>query len=130
LALIASCWSIAFTMLLRQRPWLRLDGQALRIRRVGYTVSLAWDDVVVSPGPIRLDQGVTRYLTIYRKLSPDGATLLRERVPVGTLHVDPAFLASAIREYAEHPQRRAAIGSADELTRIEAAYAVRTAGRP
>jgi hypothetical protein len=36
-----------------------------------------------------------------------------------TRHVDNAFLALAIQEYVEHPERRAQIGSAEELARLK-----------
>lgn len=37
------------------------------------------------------------------------------------LEIDPAFLAEAIRWYAEHPEHRAAIGTPAELDRLVAA---------
>jgi hypothetical protein len=39
-------------------------------------------------------------------------------LPVGRLHIDPAFLAGTVRHYVEQPWHRPAIGTEAELDRL------------
>ena len=55
----------------------------------------------------------------------------RCELPMFRLRIDAAFLATVVRHYAERPEHRAAMGSQDELDRLESAYtAWRSAQQP
>jgi len=103
-------WAVGFAFLLVQRPQLRLDHTGLTIRRFRRTTRLAWDDLRPGgpPPPAKRRQRQLRvYLVgppVVDRYPPS------EDIPIGWLHIDPAFLADRIRHYVEHPEDRAAIG--------------------
>jgi hypothetical protein len=103
-------WAVGFAFLLVQRPQLRLDRTGLTIRRFRRTTRLAWDDLRPGgpPPPAKRRQRQLRvYLVgppVVDRYPPS------EDIPIGWLHIDPAFLADRIRHYVEHPEDRPAIG--------------------
>jgi len=114
-------WVVAFAFLLVQRPQLHLDSGGLAIRRVWRTTEIAWGDLAPG-GPVPPVKRRTRRLRLYLNRAPVlGRYVASEDVPIGWLHVEPAFLARAIRHYVEHPQDRAAIGTEEGLRQLRAA---------
>jgi hypothetical protein len=85
------------------------------------TTRLAWDRLApLSPPPPAKRR--PRNIKVYLNVPPlPGQYPFSEDLPAGWLHVDPAFLAAAVRHYVEHPEHRAAIGTAEELTRLRSA---------
>jgi hypothetical protein len=113
-------WAVALAFLLVARPQLHLDAGGLTIRRVlRRRTRLAWDDLAPG-GPQPPAKRGQRQLKVYLAAPPVfGRYPSSEDIPIGWLHVDPAFLAAALRHYVAHPEDRAAIGSTEELTRLQ-----------
>lgn len=106
---------------LRRHPALSLDPQALTVRRLRGTLRLGWDELLPG-GPPRPAKRQPNALVVYR-MRPGGPEPVN--LPAGWLQVDSAFLAHTIRYYADHPDRRATIGSAAGLQELESSF-VRT----
>jgi hypothetical protein len=103
-------WAVGFAFLLVQRPRLRLDSTGLTIHRFRRTTHLAWDDLLPGgpPPPTKRRQ---RQLRVYLAGPPVVDRYPpSEDIPIGWLHIDPAFLADRIRHYVEYQEDRAAIG--------------------
>lgn len=107
----------AIAFLVVQQPWLRLDRDGITIQRLRRTV-LAWDDLTPG-GPQRPAKKNPRALLVAMNRPHQGFA----EIPVGWLHVDPGFLADAIRHYVEHAADREQIGTAAELVRLCSASA-------
>jgi hypothetical protein len=110
--------AIAFAVI--ERPRVHLDPRGLTIRHLRTVTHVAWDQLLHGgpPAPSRR----ARHLMVYLK-APVGWPV-GVGIPIAWLEVEPAFLAAAIRHYAEHPENRAAIGSGEELARLQAAFEV------
>jgi hypothetical protein len=89
--------AISVATLTIERPRLRLDRSGIEIRRLWTRTRVAWDRVAVA--------------TARTSAHPD--------IPDSRLHVDPAFLAHALRRYADAPETRAEIGTAEGLARLK-----------
>jgi hypothetical protein len=108
---IASVWAVAIAFLFLSRPTLSLDAQGLTLKRVR-TVRLSWDDLAPGGPPPPTGRN-PHYLTLFLNRPPEeGQRVPSETLPVGWLHIDPTFLADTIHDYVDHPEARAAIGSA------------------
>lgn len=109
-------WAGALVFLLVQRPQLLLDPDGLTIRRLWRRTRIRWDDIAAgSPAP------PTKRSPHQLKIQLQGPAVFgtftpSEDIPVGLLHIDPSFLAVAIRHYVEHPDERATIGTAQPGT--------------
>ncbi|MFU8874595.1 hypothetical protein [Micromonospora sp. SL4-19] len=115
---VAVFCSVALAFLLVTRPQLHLDPDGLTVRRLRRTTRVTWEHLLPGgpPPPAKRRQ---RWLRLYLNAPPVvGRYPPSEDLPIGWLHVDPAFLAGAVRHYVEHPEDRAAIGSVDELARL------------
>jgi hypothetical protein len=120
-------WVAALAILLVQRPQLHLDAGGLTIRRVWRTTRLAWDELAPG-GPPPPAKRRPRHMTIHLDApAVFGRYPASEDVPVGGLHIDPTFLAGAIRHYVEHREDRCRIGTAEELTRLRSVLQSSTA---
>jgi hypothetical protein len=97
-------------------PSLRLTPSGIAVRRVLRSRDVRWEDLV--PGgphpPVRRTM---------RLLYQTGGGQHHINVPVSRLRVDAAFLATVVRHYVERPEHRTAIGTQEELERLESAYA-------
>jgi hypothetical protein len=113
-------WIAALAFIFVRRPRVYLDADGLTIRRVWRATRIAWDEIAPGGPPpprgrwprdlrVRLNGPL-----LWGQFPPS------EIIPIGQLCVDPAFLAAAIRHYVEHPEARAAIGTAEELARLQA----------
>ncbi|MFC6022559.1 hypothetical protein ACFP2T_41185 [Plantactinospora solaniradicis] len=80
---------------------------------------IPWDELAPGgpPPPARVSPSVTLYR---RGWQPGAGPPRTDELPVGLLNVRPAFLAGAIRRYAEQPQFRAGIGTPTELAQLRA----------
>ncbi len=104
-------WAGALAFLLVHRPQLHLDPSGLTIHRMWSTTVVAWDELAPG-GPPPPTKRHPRKLRLYlNRMSTYGQYVASEDVPVGRLHIDPAFLANAIHHYVDNPQDRATIGS-------------------
>jgi len=97
-------------------PRIVVSPDGLNIRAGGRRV-LAWDDLVKVPAnplpiPVRSPKLA---LSIRRPGRPEPGWLL---VPLDLLAVEPVFLGTVVEHYVEHPDRRGAIGTAAEYTRL------------
>ncbi|WP_432987567.1 hypothetical protein [Dactylosporangium sp. CA-233914] len=97
-------------------PRIVVSPAGLNIRAGGRRV-LAWDDLVMVPGnPLPLTVRAPKLaLSVRRPGRPEPGWLL---VPLDLLAVEPVFLGSVVEHYVEHPDRRAAIGTAEEYARL------------
>jgi hypothetical protein len=129
-ALVCVClfWPIAVAQLLTGRPQLQLDPGGLTIRRVR-SRRTAWDEF--APGdPLPPPKRRKGYLWVPRHAEPvAGQWPVGESIPVSLLDIEPAFLENVVRHYIEHPDHRAAIGTADELSHLESLPAPSTVDR-
>jgi hypothetical protein len=113
--------AIAVAMLVVQRPQLSLDPEGLTIRRLRRSARLAWEELAPG-GPLPPKKKRQAFLQLYRKPPPNYPNYVpTEAVPIGWLNIDPTYVAAAIRHYAEHPEDRAAVGTAAELNRLKSA---------
>jgi len=120
LALLGGFMAGALAFLVVRRPRLLLDTEGLTIRRLWRSTRLAWEDLAPG-GPLPPAKKTQRHLQLYRKPPPNYPNYVpAEAIPIGWLDIDPAYLAAAIRHYAEDPQDRAAIGTVAELDRLRA----------
>jgi hypothetical protein len=113
--------AVAFAYL--PRPRVRLDPDGLTIDRLlRRRVVLRWTDLAPG-GPLPPVPGRKRALKLFRTSAPVAGWTPGEELPAGWLYIDAAFLASAIRHYVEHPESRAAIGTPEELARLQHSWA-------
>ncbi|WP_203912498.1 hypothetical protein [Rhizocola hellebori] len=111
----------AVTIVLTRRQQLLLDAEGLTIRRWWRGRRLKWDEL--APGgplpPAKKSQGS---LQLNRKQPPHSTHYVpAEMIGIAFVDIDPTYLAAAIRRYVENPQDRAAIGTAEELSRLAVA---------
>jgi hypothetical protein len=118
---------VAFLWFVGSRPFLQLTATGLRWDAQVFRRSIPWE-ALAPGGPPR--PGPTDSKLILATVRPDLVTEAGLHLGTGTpqapvvslqLKVHPAFLADAIRWYAEHPEHRAAIGTQAELERLVAA---------
>lgn len=123
-AVVTSFLALAALFLVVRRPWVALDPAGLTVQRLRRRAMIAWDDLAPGgpPPPAERRPGWVR---VYRN-TPAGAPFVAEDLPVGRLHVDAAFLAGAVRHYVAHPERRRAIGTEAELSRLRSAVPERS----
>ncbi|MGI5244279.1 hypothetical protein [Dactylosporangium sp. CA-139066] len=97
-------------------PRLAMTPAGLTIRAGGRRV-LRWDDLVRVPAePLPLTvRGPKLALSIRRPGRADPGWLL---VPLDLLAVEPVFLGTVVEHYVENPERRPAIGTPEEYTRL------------
>jgi hypothetical protein len=99
-------------------PILSLDSEGMTLRGLWRRTRLRWDELVPG-GPPRLSTISPAVLVLYQQKSvPAGRPPRRRRLDPRRLHIDTAFLADTIRCYAVNPDRRAGIGTAEELTAL------------
>jgi hypothetical protein len=100
---------------LERRPMLVLAPDAMTVQR-RRAVRIGWDQLVPGgPAAPRGPDGLTLYTW-------DAGSFRSRRVPIRDFHVDPAFLAHAIRTYAAESAHRPAIGTAAELARLRETF--------
>jgi hypothetical protein len=125
---VGTFWVAALAFALIDRPQVHLSPDGFTILRLRLTTSIAWNELAPG-GPPTPAKRFPRVLKVYRDLPPVvGRFPPREDIPAGLLHIEPAFLAAAVRHYVEHPEHRAGIGTAEELTRLKAALTASTTG--
>ncbi|MFB9411744.1 hypothetical protein [Dactylosporangium matsuzakiense] len=97
-------------------PRIVVSPAGLNIRAGGRRI-LAWDDLVRVPAnPLPMTVRAPKLaLSIRRPGRTDPGWLL---IPLELLAVEPVFLGSVVEHYVEHPDRRGAIGTAEEYTRL------------
>lgn len=110
--------ALAVVLLLVDRPWVALSPDGVTVQRLTSRRFIGWSELAPG-GPPPPPGRRPRTLWLYRT---NGSTLGgRPRpyvLPVGTLQVDPAFLAHTIRHYVEQPGQRPGIGTEAELARL------------
>jgi len=106
---------------LRQRPSLALSTAGITDQRQAKRLMINWDELV--PGCPHLPATRNpRQLTVHSWTASTAGAFTPQHLPVRDWHVDPAFLAHTIRTYVEHSKRRAAIGTAAELARLQETF--------
>jgi hypothetical protein len=100
------------------RPHLALDRDGVAVQGLLGHTAMAWDQIdrAGATSPSRDGKSLHVNRTAYL-VTGDPRTSVK--IPVSDLHVDPSFLAAAIRHYVGHPEHRYAIGTADELGRLQ-----------
>jgi hypothetical protein len=100
------------------RPHLTLNPDGVRTQSLFRHTAMAWDqlDRTGTTSPSRDEK--TLHVNRTGHLVA-GAPSTSVKIPVSDLHIDPDFLAATIRHYVEHPEHRYAIGTADELRRLQ-----------
>lgn len=100
-------------------PILSLDSEGMTLRGLWRRTRLRWDELVPG-GPPRPSTDNPAVLVLYQqKYAPAGSPPRRRRLDPRRLHIDTTFLADTIRRYADNPDRRAGIGTAEELTALQ-----------
>lgn len=118
--LAAGFFLVAGAWLLIWRPWIALTPVGIVVQRFRRRVVIAWDDIAEGE-PKSPRKRRPRSLNLYLKGEPLYGTIpLCEELPVGSVFVDTAFLAGAIRHYVAHPENRAEIGTEEGLARLVA----------
>jgi hypothetical protein len=119
-AAVAGLASITIVAL-RQRPWLSLSTAGITDQRPVKRLTIKWDELV--PGyPQPPATRNPKQLTVHSWTASTAGAFTPLHLSVRDWHVDPAFLAHTIRTYVEHSQRRAAIGTAAELARLQETF--------
>jgi hypothetical protein len=114
LGLAAACLTI-------QRPRVSLTPTGLVVQRLVRRLEIPWSEM--APGGPEAPPERGRNMKVYLNSEPVwGRFAVSEDVPVGWLYVDRAFLAYAIRHYAETAGHRPAIGEQAEYQRLQAGF--------
>lgn len=117
-AVVALLFVLAVVLLLINRPRLTLDPDGITVQRMASRRRIGWNELCPGGWPPPTGRK-PRNLTLYRMAGPTpGGYPKPEQLPVGQLHVDPAFLADTIRHYVEQPAHRHNIGTEHELARL------------
>lgn len=110
--------------------WLGVNTASLSILALFWFRALRWSGIRLEADGVRYRQIRTYFIPWQR--APElltGGQIPPHRWATGRLHpgnrkiaptTDPAYLAAAIHQYVTHPEHRAALGSATELTRLTA----------
>lgn len=114
-------FAVAALALFLNRHSVALEPTGLTIQRMRRQSKIRWEDLAPG-GPPPPPKPSTKNMRLYFK-SPQPKQPAFQDVPVAWLHVDPEFLAAAIRHYVEQPAQRTAIGTGTELTRLQSALA-------
>ncbi|MEV8506130.1 hypothetical protein AB0368_15040 [Actinoplanes sp. NPDC051475] len=100
-------------------PVLSLDSDGMTLRGLWRRTRLRWDELAPG-GPPRPSKDNPAVLVLYQQTPlPAGRPPRRRRLDARRLHIDTAFLADTIRCYVDNPDRRAGIGTAEELTALQ-----------
>lgn len=116
-------FAVSVALLLWWRASVVLDPDGITIRGFRRPVTVRWDDLSPGGPPTPARVAPRDVPLFYRDWRPDLGPPRVERLPVGLLDVDPAFLTTAIRQYVEQPGLRAGIGTPGELDRLRTAAA-------
>jgi hypothetical protein len=102
------------------RPLLSLDPDGMTLQSLGRRTRLRWEELLPG-GPPRPSKPNPAALVLYQRqtASADGQP---RPLPARWLHIDTAFLADTIRRYADSPDHRAGIGTAEELTALQQTF--------
>ncbi|MFD6565196.1 hypothetical protein [Micromonospora profundi] len=119
IAVPAIVLAVIAAVLLLDRPRLILDRTGISKQGLVRRTVIRWDQLL--PGGPRPPARRTANLTLLRQPTTPGRSPVPFSLPVGSLHVDPTFLADTIRHYVEHPEHRSAIGTEHELDRLRTA---------
>ena len=124
IALAATIMILLFLLLIVvfNRPLLSLDADGMTLQSLGRRTRLRWEDLLPG-GPPRPSKPNPTVLVLYQRQTPpaDGTPQPRP-LPARQLHIDTAFLADTIRRYADSPDRRAGIGTVEELTALQQTF--------
>jgi hypothetical protein len=100
------------------RPLLSLDADGMTLQSLGRQTRLRWAELLPG-GPPRPGKPNPTALVLYqRRTAPADGPPQSRPLPARRLHIDTAFLADTIRRYADSPDRRAGIGTVEELTAL------------
>jgi hypothetical protein len=113
----ATAMIMIMLLLLVNRPLLSLDSAGMTLHGLGRPVRLRWDELLPASPP-RPSKSNPKVLILYQA-APSGGPPQSCGLPARSLHIDTAFLADTIRRYADNPDHRASIGTADELTALQ-----------
>jgi hypothetical protein len=114
---VGAAVAVGVFIALLDRPSLALDPDGLTVQHLLRGTRTAWADAD------RLDvarRGHVHHLALHRRAAEGSPPPPPQRLPVDSLQVDDAYLAAVIRHYLDNPDHRAAIGTADELARLDA----------
>lgn len=108
------------------RPLLSLDADGMTLQSLGRQTRLRWKDLLPG-GPPRPSKPNPTVLVLYqRQTAPADGPPQPRPLPARQLHIDTAFLADTIRRYADSPDRRAGIGTVEELTALQQTFGTPT----
>jgi len=99
---------------------LQLSPEGIIEQRPMKRITIGWDELVPG-GPPPPITGDPAHLTVYTWTA--SSSFAPRQIPARAWHVDPVFLAHALRTYADHPKGRAAIGTPAELARLQETFA-------
>lgn len=116
-------FAVSVVLLLWWRVSVVLGADGITISQFRRSVTVRWDDLSPGGPPTPARVAHRDVPLFYRDWRPDLGPPRAERLPVGLLDVDPAFLTTAIRQYVEQPGLRTGIGTPGELDRLRAAAA-------
>jgi hypothetical protein len=121
---------LVLVVVVLNRPLLSLDPDGMTLQSLWRRTRLRWDDLLPG-GPPRPSKHNRTVVVLYQPQSApaDGPPQPR-RLPASQLHIDTAFLADTIRRYAENPDRRAGVGTVDELTALQQTFRTATTTPP
>jgi hypothetical protein len=117
-AAVSVFFLVAAHFLLVNRPRVTLEPAGLTVHRLGRPDRIRWDDLAPG-GPPPPAERKPKVLRLHLNSPPIwGWHYPSKDLPVGRLHIDPAFLAGTVRHYVEQPWHRPAIGTEAELDRL------------
>jgi hypothetical protein len=110
------------------RTHLSLDADGMTLQRLCRRTRVRWNDRLPG-GPPRPRRPNPMVLVLYQQqAAPADGPARPLRLPAQQLHIDTTFLADTIRRYADNPDYRANIGTADELTTLQQTLTTATTG--
>lgn len=121
-ALMITLLLLLLLIVVMKRPLLSLDPDGMTLQSLGRRARLRWEELSPGGPPLPSKPNPTVLVLYQRQAAPADGPPQPRRLPARQLHIDTAFLADTIRQYVDSPDRRAGIGTVEELTVLQQTF--------